>query len=62
MRDDQCIGAAEGEYEPDGCPHEPAFVVGGDFACRHHLVRVIRWRIAEVGDHAVQVDIVREES
>jgi hypothetical protein len=56
-RDDGCIGAHEGEYEPDGCPHAPVAEIAGDFVCRHHLLRVLRWRRAQVG-HAVLVELI----
>jgi hypothetical protein len=59
--DNRCIGADPGEYRPHGCPHPPAFIVGGDPACRHHLVRVVRQRVEECGDRPVSIDIWRSE-
>lgn len=59
IEDERCIGATEGEYEPDGCPHPAAFIVGGDAACIHHLVRIVRWRVQECGDRPISIDIWR---
>jgi len=59
--DGRCIGAADRDWPEQGCPHPPAFVVAGDLCCHFHLVRVVRMRIAEVGDHEIIVDLVRPD-